>query len=107
MNYTQSIPDSARNRGAKMTKRKNKTDNQEEIGKILKNHREDLEYSSRIEFIQATVDMGLLEEDWISEKSLSNIEIGYNMPSLRTLKKLSIALQIDLMDLISEIIDYI
>ncbi|PXY80806.1 XRE family transcriptional regulator [Bifidobacterium indicum] len=75
------------------------------IGRVVKQHRKDLtdiKPSTRQSFILAAIDLGL-PDNWITEKSLSNIENGLNMPSLRTLYNLSIALQIDATDLFIEI----
>ncbi|QQZ11361.1 helix-turn-helix transcriptional regulator [Heyndrickxia vini] len=66
-----------------------------------------LEKASRAFFIDDRVDKGLLDPEWISEKTLSNIENGYNMPSLSTLKLLSVALEVDFLELIKEIEDFI
>ena len=75
------------------------------IGSIIKQLRKSLTYvtpPTREGFINAGSDLGL-PADWITEKSLANIENGLNMPSLRTLYNLSIALQIDVTDLFVEI----
>lgn len=84
-----------------MVKRQKKLENKE-IGNIIRQHRKNLGYSREI-FISEPIESGLLPEDWISDKSLSNIELGYNLPSIFTLKNISIALQIDFPDLITEI----
>ena len=74
------------------------------VGAIVKRHRRDLIdiKPSRSDFILAAVSSGL-RADWISEKSLANIENGYNFPSLRTLYKLAIACQMSPMDLFEEV----
>lgn len=78
------------------------------IGSIIKKHRIALNISkSRQGFIDDRIDVGMLPENWISDKTLTNIENGHNVPSLSTLKMLSYALEIDLIDLIIEIKDYI
>jgi len=67
------------------------------IGRIIKQHRQDLvdlTPPTRVGFISAGWDMGL-PIGWISEKSLANIENGYNLPSLTTLYNIAIACQID------------
>ncbi|MDR0299265.1 MAG: helix-turn-helix transcriptional regulator [Streptococcaceae bacterium] len=46
-------------------------------------------------------------EDWISVKTLTNYELGKNTPSLEYAKKLSVALQMNFTEFISEIDDYI
>ncbi|PXA17332.1 XRE family transcriptional regulator, partial [Staphylococcus pseudintermedius] len=43
----------------------------------------------------------------ISEKTLMNIETGYTLPNLSTLKILATALEIDFIELIKEIEDHI
>ena len=74
------------------------------IGGIIKQHRKDLtdiKPPTRQGFILAAMDR--LPSNWITEKSLSNIENGLNMPSLRTLYNLSIAFQMDATDLFIEV----
>lgn len=90
-------------------KRENQKSNILEIGQIIKKHRLQLslEKTSRALFIDDRVNKGLLNSEWISEKTLSNIENGYNMPSLPTLKLLSVALEVDFLELIKEIEDFI
>lgn len=79
------------------------------IGQILKNHRLRLSLlnSSRQFFIEDRIKKGLLEDGQISEKTLSNIENGYNLPNLITLKYLSVALEVDFLELIREITPHI
>lgn len=90
-------------------KRENQNRNIREIGEIIKKHRLQLslEKNSRAFFIDDRVNKGLLDPEWISEKTLSNIENGYNMPSLPTLKLLSVGLEVDFIKLIKEIEDFI
>lgn len=92
-----------------MTTKKKLQENIIEIGKIIKSHRKSLitKNTSRDYFISDRISMGLLPDGWISEKTLSNIENGRNLPSLITLKKLSIALEIDFIDLVKEIEKYL
>lgn len=90
-----------------MTKQKKIKPNLIEIGKIIEKHRKYLDNSSREQFIYNSVDSNLVNENWISLKTLSNIENGYTLPTLKTLKLLSIALQINFNDLISEIDNFI
>lgn len=94
-----------------MTKKKqeNQQENLLKIGEIIKEHRLQLSLKkiSRSSFIDDRIAKGLLESNWISEKTLSNIENGYNMPSLPTLKLLSTALEVDFLDLIKEIEEFI
>lgn len=79
------------------------------IGEILKNKRLDLtlEKKSREFFLEDRIAKGLIEESSISLETIKNIENGKTMPSLKTLKILSIALEIDFFDLIDSIYDYI
>ncbi|MBI0151013.1 helix-turn-helix domain-containing protein [Bifidobacterium sp. M0353] len=75
------------------------------IGEIIKQLRKsltDVNPPTREGFIDAGSDLGL-PADWITEKSLANIENGLNMPSLRTLYNLSIALQTDTTELFIKI----
>ncbi|WP_227888977.1 helix-turn-helix domain-containing protein [Cytobacillus oceanisediminis] len=92
-----------------MTKKKLLTDQAIKLGNVIKDYRLalSLEKKSRQYFIDDRINKQLLPEDWISEKSLTNIENGYNMPSLVTLKYLSIALEVDFSTLINAIEEYI
>lgn len=74
------------------------------VGAIIKRHRIELIdiKPSRSDFIIDAVSSGL-RADWISEKSLANIENGYNFPSLPTLYNLAIACQISPEDLFEEV----
>lgn len=92
-----------------MTKRKVRSKENIKIGRILIKYRDELSLvpNTRLTFINDRIDLNLLEEDWISEKTLSNLENGYNLPNLVTLKKLSIALEIDFTSLINEIEPYL
>ncbi|EEZ90110.1 hypothetical protein HMPREF0578_0014 [Mobiluncus mulieris 28-1] len=76
-----------------------------EVGQILYRHRRDLtDYpSSRMAFIEEATKLGLLEPGWISEKSLANLENGNNLPSIETLCRLALALQIDRTQLFDEV----
>lgn len=92
-----------------MTKIKYYNEDIYKIGQILKNHRLrlSLSNSSRQFFIEDRIKKGLLEDGKISEKTLSNIENGYNLPNLITLKYLSVALEVDFIELMKEIEPYI
>lgn len=75
------------------------------IGQIIKQHRKDLidiDPPTREGFILSGYESGL-SPNWITEKSLANIENGANMPSLRTVYNLSVVLQLDTQELFSEI----
>lgn len=90
-----------------MTKRKIRS--LVKIGNIIKRYRLELSLSdeSRSFFLNDRILKGLINVGDLSEKSLSNIENGYNLPSLSTLKILSVALEVDFVVLIREIYDYI
>ncbi|MBC1470764.1 MULTISPECIES: helix-turn-helix domain-containing protein [Listeria] len=87
-----------------MTTRKEKNQNQE-IGNLLKSYRMKLTDipRSRQNFINDRSEKYFGYEEWISEKTLMNYETGKNIPSLQSLKKLSIALEVDLLEFLSEI----
>ncbi len=88
-----------------MTKIKYYNEDIAKIGKILKNHRFRLSLpnSSREFFINDRIEKGLLEDGQISEKTLANIENGHNLPNLVTLKYLSVALEVDFIELMGQI----
>ena len=92
-----------------MTKIKHYNQNIYKIGQILKHYRLllSLPSSSRQFFINDRIKKGLLEDEQISEKTLCNIENGYNLPNLITLKYLSVALEVDFIELMREIEPYI
>ena len=76
-----------------------------QVGRIIKRHRRDLidiKPATRAAFISEAESSGLCYA-WISEKSLANIENGYNFPSLPTLYNLAIACQIDPPELFKEV----
>ena len=89
-----------------MTVRKKDTDDPalRRVGAIIKRHRRELLdiKPSRQDFISEAECSGL-RVGWISEKSLANIENGYNFPSLPTLYNLAIACQISPADLFGEV----
>lgn len=77
------------------------------IGHIIKAHRMALSLGKgRQAFIDSRIETNLLPPDWISEKSLMNIELGNNFPSYTALKLLSTALEIDFIDFIKEVDPY-
>lgn len=92
-----------------MTRRARIDDNLLSIGKIIKDLRMDLllEKKSREYFLNDRILKGLIEESSISLETLKNIENGNTLPSITTLKTLSIALEIDFFDLLDKIYDYI
>lgn len=89
-----------------MTKRKLEHQNKK-IGLLLKKYRLELTdiSSSRQKFIDDRSRKYFDYEDWISEKTLMNYETGKNVPTLQNLKKLSIALEVDISKLFAEIIE--
>ncbi|TGE41274.1 hypothetical protein C6P25_08940 [Weissella confusa] len=91
--------------GGSMVQKKNKIPNNP-IGDELKSIRIGLDYTIK-ELIEIPVEEGLLDKGWISERTISNIEQGYNIPSLVTLKKLAIAYQKEPIDLIEDVLDYL
>ena len=58
-----------------------------------------LKKDTRSYFLDDRVRQGLIEYEDLSVKTLTNIENGYNLPSLSTLKILSTALEIDFFQL--------
>lgn len=66
-----------------------------------------LKKDTRSYFLDDQVRQGLIEYEDLSVKTLTNIENGYNLPSLSTLKILSTALEIDFFQLLAEVYDYI
>ncbi|MGY3818568.1 helix-turn-helix domain-containing protein [Gemella morbillorum] len=92
-----------------MTIRKNIDKKLIKIGEILKSKRLELslEKKTREFFLADRIGKGLIEESSISIETLKNIENGKTMPRLSTLKVLSVALEIDFIDLIDSIYDYI
>lgn len=90
-----------------MTIRKNKKseENLVEIGNVIYKHRKrlSLEKSSRKFFLENREAIGLWDQEYITEKTLTNIELGKNLPSLTTLNYLATALEVDLIELVVEI----
>lgn len=66
-----------------------------------------LKKDTRSYFLYDRVRQGLIEYEDLSVKTLTNIENGYNLPSLSTLKILSTALEIDFFQILAEVYDYI
>ncbi|MDK9853193.1 helix-turn-helix domain-containing protein [Staphylococcus cohnii] len=66
-----------------------------------------LKKDTRSYFLDDRVRQGLIEYEDLSVKTLTNVENGYNLPSLSTLKILSTALEIDFFQLLAEVYDYI
>lgn len=89
-----------------MTKRKNSTQIKK-IGKLIKSYRIRLTDipKSRQKFIDDRSKKYFNNEEWISEKTLTNYETGKNLPSLANIKNLSTALEIDSLELVSKLLD--
>lgn len=89
-----------------MTIRKN-INQTKKIGSLIKEYRLRLTDipSSRQAFINDRSEKYFDNEEWISEKMLMNYETGKNVPTLKNIKKLSIALEVDTLDLISKILE--
>ncbi|EOD5400523.1 XRE family transcriptional regulator [Staphylococcus pseudintermedius] len=90
-----------------MTKRKN--NDLQELGYTIRELRArlTLKKDTRNFFLNDRVIKGLIQYEDISEKTLMNIETGYTLPNLSTLKILATALEIDFIELIKEIEDHI
>lgn len=90
-----------------MTKRKDR--NLVKFGAIIKQYRIELSLrkETRDYFLDDRVRKGLIDYEDISVKTLTNIENGYNLPSLSTLKILATALETDFFQLLSDVYDYI
>lgn len=90
-------------------KKQNSEENLIEIGKIIQEHRRrlTLDKSSRKFFLENRVAIGLWDKEYITEKTLTNIELGKNLPNLITLNRLATALEVDLIDLVAEMKSYL
>ncbi|WP_416327778.1 helix-turn-helix domain-containing protein [[Eubacterium] hominis] len=87
-----------------------KTDNQmKEIGMLIKEYRMKLTDipKSRQSFIDDRSKKYFNNEEWISEKTLTNYETGKNIPNLQNIKKLAVALEVDVLELISKMLDFL
>ena len=87
-----------------------------ELGKIFINPREALNIGdSRADFINDRDEILFNYEytdsygngSWISEKTLMNYELGKNIPTLKMLKRLAAAYEVDTIDLIKEVLPFI
>ncbi|MFI3888265.1 helix-turn-helix domain-containing protein [Streptococcus parauberis] len=92
-----------------MTIRKEFNKNLTEIGAVIRQKRLDLslEKKSREYFLEDRISKGIIEESTISIETLKNIENGKTMPSIHTLKILSVAFEMDFSELINTIYDFI
>ncbi|GAB2021940.1 hypothetical protein RyT2_10140 [Pseudolactococcus yaeyamensis] len=75
----------------------------------MKSHRMDLTDISknRMDFISDREMKFFMAEGFISEKTLMNYELGKNTPTLSNLKKLAIALEVDFLKLVEELMPYL
>ncbi len=89
-----------------MTNRKVENQNKE-IGYLIKKYRKQLSDipRSRQRFIDDRSEKYFDNKEWISEKTLMNYETGKNVPSIQNIKKLAIALEMDALKLIEEILE--
>lgn len=92
-----------------MTRRKEISYNSIQFGEIIFNYRKDLtlKKNSREYFLKDRENKGLIEEKDISIETLKNIENGLTIPSLKTLKILSIALEVDFIQMMKDLEPYI
>lgn len=88
-----------------MTIRKEENRNKD-VGQVLQKYRLRLTdiSKSRQAFIDDRSRKFFDNTEWISEKTLGNYETGKNIPTLLNLKKLSIALEVDIEELLTEIV---
>lgn len=89
-----------------MTNRKVENQNKE-IGDLIQNYRKQLLDIPRTRqgFIDDRSEKYFDNKEWISEKTLLNYETGKNVPSIQNIKKLAVALEIDPLKLIEEILE--
>ena len=90
-----------------MTVRKKENHNYK-IGELLYNYRlrlTDISKSRRLFIDDRGAKFFGGDRLWISEKTLSNYETGKNVPSLDNLRKLAIALEVDINKLVMEVIE--
>lgn len=87
-----------------MTRRKNQDFSY--FGERIKFYRRslDLTNNSRENFLNDRVLLGMIDENDISIKTLSNIENGYTLPNMLTLLTLSSALEVDIHDLTDDLL---
>ena len=90
-----------------MAERKNYDPGLIKVGELLTEKRKSLgiEYTTRERFISLRSIELFGGEDWISQRHLSNLELGKNWISIEKLLVLSAALEQDPVDLFSEIIE--
>ena len=86
-----------------MSERKEQNDKLKQIGILFQEKRCNILNGSRESFINDRNDKIFGGEEWISLRYLINIETGKNLPSLEMLIKLSIAFEIEPVELFDSI----
>ncbi|MCH5265372.1 MAG: helix-turn-helix transcriptional regulator [Lachnospiraceae bacterium] len=88
-----------------MAERKNYDQRLVDIGILLSNKRKALGplYGNREKFIELRKEELFNSEDWISNRHLTNIELGKNMISIEKMILLAAALETDPVELFKEI----
>lgn len=88
-----------------MAERKNYDPRLVRVGEMLTDYRKALGpgYRSRNSFISRRV-TEMFGTEWISQRHLANIEEGKNLPSIELLIRLAYALEVDPVDLFSQIV---
>jgi transcriptional regulator with XRE-family HTH domain len=89
-----------------MSERKKKDDWIQKTGQMLRDKRMALgkEFKSREFFVEDRSEKLFNYDDWISSRYLASIELGNNQLSIEKLIKLAYALEIDPVELFSEIV---
>lgn len=95
-------------KGGAMVHRTQKT---YDLGNLLRYYRESIDLgngtTTRLKLIEYGCTKFSYPEDWISEKGLQNLELGHNVPSIKTVKLLAAVYQIEFSELIEEIVKYV
>ena len=88
-----------------MSERKNKEEWIQKVGLMIRDKRMALgkEFKSREFFVEERSEKLFNYDDWISSRYLASIELGNNQLSIEKLIKLAYALEIDPVELFSEI----
>jgi len=89
-----------------MSERKNKDEWIQKVGLMIHDKRMALgkEFKSREFFVEDRSEKLFNYDDWISSRYLASIELGNNQLSIEKLIKLAYALEIDPVELFSEIV---
>lgn len=89
-----------------MSERKNKDEWIQKVGLMIRDKRMALgkEFKSREFFVEDRSEKLFNYDDWISSRYLASIELGNNQLSIEKLIKLAYALEIDPVELFSEIV---